>query len=70
MNQGLAVAIGAMLIAAAIALSHRYEIAPIMLAPDYVAAWRVDNWTGEILYCDKGNVAGVGCSPVWIRKQK
>jgi hypothetical protein len=39
-----------------------------MLAPDYVAAWRVDNWTGEILYCDKGVVAGVGCTPVGVHR--
>jgi hypothetical protein len=68
MNQSLAIVIGAALLAAAIALSHRYEIKSVMLPPDYVAAWRVDNWAGELLYCDKGTVAGVGCSPVWIHR--
>ena len=51
--------IGAFLIGAAIALSHRYEIAATALGQDYVSLWRVDNWTGEILYCDHGEACEV-----------
>lgn len=61
MNQGLAIVIGAALIAIAIAISHRYEIAVFALAPNYEGAWRVDNWTGQILYCDRGASADVAC---------
>jgi hypothetical protein len=68
MNQGVAIIIGTTLIAAAIAVSHRYQIATAMLAPDYVLVWRVDNWTGEILYCDRGAVPGVGCEPAHIHR--
>jgi len=36
MSQSIALLVGAALIAAAIAVSHRYQIASAMLAPDYV----------------------------------
>jgi hypothetical protein len=68
MTNATAIVIVGIAIAAAIAVSHRFQIAAVTLAPDYVAAWRLDNWTGAMLYCDKGVVAGVGCAPVQIRK--
>jgi hypothetical protein len=60
MNWGWGIVLGALLIGAAIALSHRYEIAATALGQDYVSLWRVDNWTGEILYCDHGD-SGEAC---------
>jgi hypothetical protein len=68
MTNATAIVIAGIAIAAAIAVSHRFQITAVTLAPDYVAAWRIDNWTGGMLYCDKGVVAGVGCAPAQIRK--
>lgn len=57
MNLSLAIVIGATLIAAAIALSHRYDlssVAPVSCnaTQQCVGAWRADNWTGEVAYCE------------------
>lgn len=59
------VVVGAALIAIAIAISHRFEISSVTGSGDYVGLWRVDNWTGEVLYCDKG-MSGEACEPARI----
>ena len=57
--------ISAALVALAIATSHRYEISSVATGADYVGLWRVDNWTGEILYCDRG-ATGEACEQARI----
>lgn len=72
MNYSIAIIIGAALIAGAFAISHRYQIVTAALAPNYVVAWRLDNWTGDILYCDYANPIqipnAVSCGPLQMRK--
>lgn len=55
MNIGLAIVIGAALIGAGIAVSHRYAIAAHTCAGsggNCSHAWRVDEWTGRMTFCD------------------
>jgi hypothetical protein len=63
MNVGVAVVIGAALIAAAIAVSHRYAIRAHRVGCNSEqsacsGAWRVDQWTGGVQFCQYANTAG------------
>lgn len=69
MKSGWGILIGAIAIAVAIGFTGRYRIAVIALPPNYVAAWRIDTWTGQVLYCDKGD-SGEACEPVRILGQR
>lgn len=67
MKRELALVIGAALIAAAIAVSHRYSMGVVNGADDYSSVWRVDQWTGKILTCDYGKgFTEPGCTEVSI----
>lgn len=69
MNYRWSIVGGAALIAAAIAGSHRYEIASFTLSTGYAGLWRADNWTGEILFCDRGQNPETACEPARIIKR-
>jgi len=56
-----AVLLAALLIAVAVAFSHRYSLVAYSNSAQHESAWRVDNWTGQILYCDRGMSADVAC---------
>ena len=55
MNLGIALVIGAALIAAGIAVSHRYDLVAHACGSaggDCTRAWLVDQWTGRMLLCE------------------
>jgi hypothetical protein len=76
MNFVLAVAlvIGAALIAAALAASHRYTIAAHACTGNggnCSRAWRVDEWTGKMMLCDytpigPGSLEPACTEPKWL----
>jgi len=66
MNIPGAIVLGAALISASIALSHRYEMVRFDTKDGTPpGVWRSDNWTGDMMFCDK-SVTGEGCEPVKI----
>jgi hypothetical protein len=54
----LALVIGAALIAAAIAVSHRYSIVTHSCGDDCSRAWIVNQWTGRAIICDFKIIVG------------
>jgi hypothetical protein len=55
MNIAIAIVLGALLIAAAVAVSHRYAIAGFScnVTSDICShAWILDNWTGRVSLCE------------------
>jgi hypothetical protein len=54
-NFALPIVVAAALIAAAIAISHRYEIRATACSPSETVCsrtWRVDQWTGAMSFCE------------------
>lgn len=68
MNIGWGIIVGGALLAASIAISHRYEMSSFASTGGYVGLWRADNLTGEILFCDKSDTAPAACKPATIYK--
>ena len=69
MNAGWGIVVGAAVIACSVAISHRYEIGTFAGQSGYAALWRSDNLTGEILYCDRSDIANAACKPAEIYKR-
>jgi hypothetical protein len=69
MNTGWAVLIGALAIAAAAAISGRYQIIGPVGEPAHNTIWRVDTWTGKTWHCtaspDVSISGGSICFEVW-----
>jgi hypothetical protein len=73
MKLGAAIVIAAALIAAAIAASNRYAISAHRVGCNNdnsacSGAWRVDQWTGSMQFCEHGNFAM--CVPVSLRETR
>ncbi len=62
MKLGITLLIGTIIIAAALAISHRYTVAAAS-GGDAAYAWRIDQWTGNIILC-KSDAYKIWCMPI------
>ena len=62
MSPGIALLIGSVVIAAALAVSHRYTVAAAS-GGDAAYAWKIDQWTGQITLC-KSDAYKIWCMPI------
>lgn len=66
MTNAVAIVFAGMVISIAIAFAGHYQVAATSVSPKYATFWRVNTWTGEVLYCDAGET-GIGCSAAQMK---
>jgi len=63
MNLGVAIVVGAALIAATIAVSHRYVVVAHACGATCSRAWLINQWTGRMVMCEYDSTASANNIP-------